>query len=78
MIKSGTVYKILLLFTAKFATMFIYFLKKQRGLVMIKENMEFLKSLDPEVGAAVIEEYNRQRNGLELIASEIELLPVVD
>jgi glycine hydroxymethyltransferase len=44
---------------------------------MIKENMEFLKSLDPEVGAAVIEEYNRQRNGLELIASENFVSPAV-
>ncbi|MBR4292052.1 MAG: serine hydroxymethyltransferase, partial [Clostridia bacterium] len=39
--------------------------------------MEFLKSLDPEVGAAVIEEYNRQRNGLELIASENFVSPAV-
>jgi glycine hydroxymethyltransferase len=37
---------------------------------MVKENMEFLAQLDPEVGNAVKAEYHRQQRGLELIASE--------
>ena len=37
---------------------------------MVKENMEFLASIDPEVGNAVKAEYHRQQRGLELIASE--------
>ena len=37
---------------------------------MVKENMEFLTQLDPEVGNAVKAEYHRQQRGLELIASE--------
>ncbi|MBQ7499382.1 MAG: serine hydroxymethyltransferase [Clostridia bacterium] len=32
--------------------------------------MEFLKKYDPEVGEAVLAEFGRQQNGLELIASE--------
>ena len=37
---------------------------------MVKENMDLLEKLDPEVGRAVKAEYNRQMRGLELIASE--------
>ena len=37
---------------------------------MVKENMDFLSSVDPEVGEAVKAEYHRQQRGLELIASE--------
>ncbi len=37
---------------------------------MVKENMDFLKSFDAEVEAAVRSEYERQQNGIELIASE--------
>ena len=37
---------------------------------MVNEVMNFLKELDPEVGAAVEKEANRQRRNLELIASE--------
>ena len=37
---------------------------------MVKENMEYLSKVDPEVGQAVKAEYHRQQRGLELIASE--------
>ena len=37
---------------------------------MVKENMEFLKSLDPEIGEAVEKEYARKSRNIELIASE--------
>lgn len=37
---------------------------------MVKENMNFLQEMDPEVGEAVKAEYHRQQRGLELIASE--------
>ena len=37
---------------------------------LVKEIMEFLAGQDPEVGAAVQAEYNRQRRNIELIASE--------
>ena len=37
---------------------------------MVKENMEFLKALDPEIGEAVEKEFARQTRNIELIASE--------
>ena len=37
---------------------------------MIKDTIRELTSFDPEIGAAVEAEYNRQRRGIELIASE--------
>ena len=37
---------------------------------MVKEIMDFLAGQDPEVGAAVRAEYDRQRRNIELIASE--------
>ena len=37
---------------------------------LVKEVMEFLAGQDPEVGAAVRAEYDRQRRNIELIASE--------
>ena len=37
---------------------------------MIKDTITALSAFDPEVGAAVEAEYNRQRRGIELIASE--------
>ncbi|MBQ7660612.1 MAG: serine hydroxymethyltransferase [Clostridia bacterium] len=37
---------------------------------MVKEQIEQLTALDGEVGSAVREEYDRQRKGIELIASE--------
>jgi len=44
---------------------------------MVKEVMEFLKLQDPEVGAAIQEEYDRQRRNIELIASENFVSPAV-
>ena len=44
---------------------------------MIKESMEFLKGYDPAVGNAIEAEYNRQRGGIELIASENFVSPAV-
>ena len=37
---------------------------------MILDKIRELSALDAEIGAAVEAEYNRQRDGLELIASE--------
>ncbi|MHB1150960.1 MAG: serine hydroxymethyltransferase [Eubacteriales bacterium] len=37
---------------------------------MLLENIQFLSEADPELGAAVFAEYERQKNGIELIASE--------
>jgi len=37
---------------------------------LVKENIEFLKSYDPEVGEAIEREYLRQCGNIELIASE--------
>ena len=37
---------------------------------MVKESIEFLKQQDPELGAAVEQEYKRQTRNIELIASE--------
>ncbi|MEG1241220.1 MAG: serine hydroxymethyltransferase, partial [Oscillospiraceae bacterium] len=37
---------------------------------MLKETMAFLAEQDPEVGAAVQAEYDRQVRNIELIASE--------
>ena len=44
---------------------------------MVKENMDFLEKFDPEVAGYIKEEYNRQRNGLELIASENDVSEAV-
>ena len=44
---------------------------------MVKENMEFLASLDPELGEAVKAECTRQQRGIELIASENFVSPAV-
>ncbi len=44
---------------------------------MVEKNMEFLASFDPEVGAAVKAEYDRQRRNIELIASENFVSPAV-
>ena len=48
-----------------------------RNMKMVKSNMEFLKSFDPEVGAAVEAECKRQQRGIELIASENFVSPAV-
>ena len=37
---------------------------------MITETMDFLAQYDPEVGATVKKEYERQQRNIELIASE--------
>ena len=44
---------------------------------MVKSNMEFLAGFDPEVGAAVQAECQRQQRGIELIASENFVSPAV-
>lgn len=44
---------------------------------MIKGNIDFLKDYDPDLGLAVESEYNRQRNNIELIASENFVSPAV-
>lgn len=44
---------------------------------MVKNNMEFLSSFDPEVGSAVMAECTRQQRGIELIASENFVSPAV-
>ena len=44
---------------------------------MINENIEFLKSYDPEIGNAIGMELARQRRGIELIASENFVSPAV-
>ena len=44
---------------------------------MVKDIMEFLAGQDPEVGAAVQAEYDRQRRNIELIASENFVSPAV-
>ena len=37
---------------------------------MVKEIMNYIREMDPEVGAGIIAEYERQQNNIELIASE--------
>lgn len=37
---------------------------------MVKDIMNFIRETDPEVGAGIIAEYERQQNNIELIASE--------
>ena len=44
---------------------------------MVKDNMEFLSSFDPEVGEAIKAECARQQRGIELIASENFVSPAV-
>ncbi len=44
---------------------------------MVKENMDFLASFDPELGEAVKAECSRQQRGIELIASENFVSPAV-
>jgi len=44
---------------------------------MIRENIDFISSLDAEVGAAIGKEYARQQRNIELIASENFVSPVV-
>ena len=44
---------------------------------MVKETMDFIEKLDPEVGAGIKAEYNRQVRNIELIASENFVSPAV-
>ncbi|MDD4772906.1 MAG: serine hydroxymethyltransferase [Eubacteriales bacterium] len=44
---------------------------------MLLENMKLLSQADPELGEAVYAEYERQRDGIELIASENFVSPAV-
>ena len=44
---------------------------------MLTQMMDFVKNADPEIGAALYEEYHRERDGLELIASENVCSPAV-
>ena len=37
---------------------------------MVRETMDFISQFDPEVGASIREEYDRERRNIELIASE--------
>ena len=37
---------------------------------MIKEVMNYIAQADPEIGAAILREYDRQMHNIELIASE--------
>ena len=44
---------------------------------MVNSTMKFLASVDPELGAAVQAEYDRQQRNIELIASENIVSPAV-
>ena len=37
---------------------------------MVKDIMNYVREMDPEVGAGLFSEYERQQNNIELIASE--------
>ena len=43
----------------------------------LETNMDYISSMDPEVGAAIKAEYRRQQEGIELIASENFASPAV-
>ena len=44
---------------------------------MVKQNMDFISQFDPEIGAAIKEEFARQVRNIELIASENIVSPAV-
>jgi len=44
---------------------------------MIRDIMDFVSSFDPEIGQAIKDEFTRQQDGLELIASENAVSPAV-
>ena len=44
---------------------------------MIQETMEFISQYDPEVGASIRAEFDRERRNIELIASENIVSPAV-
>lgn len=43
---------------------------EKKNMSIVKETMEFVKSKDEEIGAALEREYQRQKDNIELIASE--------
>lgn len=43
---------------------------EEKNMNIVKETMEFVKSKDEEIGAALEREYQRQKDNIELIASE--------
>lgn len=43
---------------------------EEKNMSIVKETMEFVKSKDEEIGAALEREYQRQKDSIELIASE--------
>lgn len=43
---------------------------EEKNMSILKETMEFVKSKDEEIGAALKREYQRQKDNIELIASE--------
>lgn len=43
---------------------------EEKNMSIVKETMEFVKSKDEEIGAALEREYQRQKENIELIASE--------
>lgn len=43
----------------------------------VKQGMDLLNQIDPELGSAVLDEYGRQRQNIELIASENFVSPAV-
>ncbi len=45
--------------------------------MLLEKNMDFIKEMDAEVGAAIQAEYQRQQDGIELIASENFASPAV-
>ncbi len=45
--------------------------------MLLEKNMDFIKEMDAEVGAAIQAEYRRQQDGIELIASENFASPAV-
>ena len=44
---------------------------------MVRENMDFIESFDPEIGQAIKAEFARAQRGIELIASENVVSPAV-
>ena len=42
---------------------------------MVKEIMNYIQEMDPEVGAGILAEYERQQNNIELMHRKIFFLP---
>ncbi len=71
------IYKMLIVIYVKMRYNYCNYIYIKGVPAMIKENMEFIKSFDPEIGEAIEKEYARQQRGLELIASENVVSPAV-